>query len=55
MEQVKKLETGKEDQKKPAITPATEERLRIIANLIIDRIIEDQQSGSLKFKNLPAK
>lgn len=28
-----------------------EERLKVIANLIVDRILEDQLNGSLKFKN----
>ena len=27
-----------------------EERLKVIANLIVDRILEDQVNGSLKFK-----
>ena len=29
-----------------------EERLQIIANLIIDRLLEDQQNGQLKIKNI---
>lgn len=32
------------------LTPAIEERLKIIANIIIDRIIEDQQGGKLYLK-----
>ena len=28
-----------------------EERLKIITNLIVDRIIEDQVNGKLRFKN----
>ena len=28
-----------------------EERLKVIANLIVDRIIEDQLNGNLRFKN----
>ena len=28
-----------------------EERLKVFANLIVDRIIEDQTNGRLRFKN----
>lgn len=28
-----------------------EERLKVLSNLIVDRIIEDQQNGKLRFKN----
>ena len=31
------------------LAPADEERIRILANLIIDRILEDYHKGSLKF------
>lgn len=33
--------------KKPLLTPQIEERMRVIANIIIDRIIEGQISGKL--------
>lgn len=32
-----------------------EERLKVIANLIVDRIIEDQINGKLRFKNKPVQ
>lgn len=30
---------------------SVDERMRVIANLMIDRIFEDYKNGSLKFKN----
>ena len=35
------------------LTPADEERLRILANLIIDRMLEDYAKGKLKFQGKP--
>lgn len=32
-------------------TLSVDERMRVIANLMIDRILEDYKNGSLKFKN----
>jgi hypothetical protein len=32
-----------------------EERLKVITNLIVDRIIEDQINGNLRFKTKDAK
>lgn len=32
-----------------------EERLQVITNLIVDRIIEDQVNGTLRFKSKTAK
>lgn len=32
-----------------------EERLQVIANLIVDRIIEDQLNGNLHFRSKPNK
>lgn len=32
------------------ITPEIERRMRLIANLIIDRLFEDQQKKALKFE-----
>ncbi len=47
--QRKKYET--KDIKRPPTSNLTlEERLQVIANLIVDRIIEDQQNGTLRFK-----
>lgn len=44
------------DIKRPPTSNLTlEERLQVIANLIVDRIIEDQQSGALHFKTREAK
>lgn len=34
----------------PTSTLTTEERLKVIANLIVDRIIEDQQNGTLRMR-----
>ncbi len=36
-------------------TLSLEERLKVISNLIVDRIIEDQLNGSLRFKNKQTK
>jgi len=36
--------------KKPVLTPEMERRMRLIANLIIDRIHEDKKNGRLKLK-----
>lgn len=39
------------DIKRPPTSNLTlEERLKVIANLIVDRIIEDQQNGTLRLK-----
>ncbi len=39
------------DIKRPPTSNLTlEERLQVITNLIVDRIIEDQQNGTLHFK-----
>jgi hypothetical protein len=56
MDQVKQATITKpEEQKKPNLTPSIEERLRIIANIIIDRVIEDQRNGNLRFNTKPDK
>ena len=34
------------------LTPAIEERLKVIASIIVERIVEDQKNGNLHFKNL---
>lgn len=37
--------------KRPATSNLSlEERLKVIANLIVDRIVEDQQNGTLRFR-----
>ncbi len=41
---------SKENQQALHLTPAIEERLRIIASVIVERIIEDQQKGQLHSK-----
>lgn len=38
----------------PTSNLSLEERLQVIANLIVDRIIEDQQNGTLRFKTQKA-
>ena len=38
----------------PTSSLSLEERLQVIANLIVDRIIEDQQNGTLGFKTRKA-
>lgn len=38
----------------PTSNLSLEERLQVIANLIVDRIIEDQQNGVLGFKTRKA-
>lgn len=39
-----------ETTKSKQITPEDEKRMRIMANLIIDRIYEDKRNGTLKFQ-----
>jgi len=39
--------------KEVELSPADEERLRILANLIIDRMLEDYAKGKLKFQGKP--
>lgn len=34
-----------------SVNSPLEDRLKVIANLIIDRVIEDQQNGSLRLKS----
>lgn len=38
------------DAKSSQITPEIERRMRLIANLIIDRIFEDKKNNALKFR-----
>lgn len=38
--------------KEPPLTPELEDRINIIADLIVDRILEDKKRGVLKFKNV---
>lgn len=45
----KKYKT-KDIKRPPTSNLSLEERLQVIANLIVDRIIEDQQNGTLHFK-----
>lgn len=49
----KKYET-KDIKRPPTSSLSLEERLQVIANLIVDRIIEDQQNGTLRFKTREA-
>ncbi len=37
----------------PTSNLSLEDRLQVIASLIVDRIIEDQQNGTLHFKTRP--
>lgn len=39
------------DSKSSEITPEMEKRMRLIANLIIDRIYEDKKNNALKFRS----
>ena len=41
----------KTDSKSSEITPEMEKRMRLIANLIIDRIYEDKKNNALKFRS----
>lgn len=51
MSKVVKHNKDKGTKQTSVLTPTLEERLKIIANLIVDRIIEDQQNGKLILKN----
>lgn len=49
IEQLKSAKTPKNE--RPLTSNLTlEERLKVITNLIVDRIIEDQLNGKLRFK-----
>lgn len=39
------------DSKSSQITPEMERRMRLFANLIIDRIFEDKKNNALKFRS----
>lgn len=56
MKRVKQLanNTNKTEESERPLTSnlSLDERLKVIANLIVDRIIEDQQNGTLHFKTL---
>ncbi len=45
----------KEIERPPTSNLTLEERLKVITNLIVDRIIEDQINGNLRFKAKEAK
>lgn len=55
MDKVVKHNKDKAIKQTSTLNPTLEERLKIIANLIIDRIIEDQQNGNLHLKNQTPK
>lgn len=40
-----------EAKKQPQITPEMEQKMRVLANLIIDRIFEDKRNNALKFQS----
>jgi hypothetical protein len=47
-------QTKTPDNKRPLTSNLTlEERLQVITNLIVDRILEDQLNGKLRFKSKP--
>ena len=52
MDKIKaKNNKNKQDSENPYSTTITlEDRLKVLANLIVDRIIEDQQNGTLQRK-----
>ena len=51
MGRVKQHKIKNQEEKIPVtLTPSIEDRLKIIANLIVDRIIEDQQNGNLHLR-----
>lgn len=53
---VKKQKEKHETTERPPTSNLTlEERLKVITNLIVDRIIEDQINGNLRFKTKEAK
>jgi len=43
----KKAEIKDDD---PEVSLELEERMRVLANLIIDRVLEDQKNGKLRFE-----
>lgn len=45
----------KDIRRPPTSNLTLEERLQVIANLIVDRILEDQQNGTLGFKTQESK
>jgi hypothetical protein len=56
MGRVKKQKEKHETTERPPTSNLTlEERLKVITNLIVDRIIEDQINGNLRFKAKEAK
>lgn len=56
MGRVKKQRLKCETTERPLTSNLTlEERLKVITNLIVDRIIEDQINGNLRFKTKDAK
>jgi len=56
MGRVKKQQIKCETTERPLTSNLTlEERLKVISNLIVDRIIEDQINGNLRFRSREAK
>ncbi len=52
VEQKIKTENKTTEAKRPLTSNLTlEERLKVISNLIVDRIIEDQSNGTLRLRN----
>ena len=43
--------TANEKQNPATIPPVIKERLKVIASIIVERIMEDQQNGILRFKS----
>ena len=54
VKQHRKKYRTKDLKRPPTSNLSLEERLQVIANLIVDRIIEDQQNGTLEFKTRKA-
>ncbi len=54
VKQHRKKYRTKDIRRLPTSSLSLEERLQVIANLIVDRIIEDQQNGTLGFKTRKA-
>ena len=53
MSKIERLGQNKTQQNERPLTSnlTLEERLQVITNLIVDRILEDQLNGKLRFKN----
>lgn len=55
MGSVKDIQNKSSEQRPVTSSLSSDDRIRLIANLIIDRVLEDQRNGKILFKKIDKK